>query len=171
MAAADKLGEFLNSLDDDALKAFCRKVNYTEPALVITPTTSRTTRVLLDSNLRHHLPGFNFATYRRKIVRRILSAETDDPGFFNRVCREAEIETDGTRTLDYQRISAEASADAAQSASVSADAAAASEKHASTANRIAEKSNRMSLASIIVSGITALIAVGSLIVAIIALTK
>ena len=49
MAAADELREFLDNLKDDALKEFCRKVDYTEPPLVITPTTSRTKRVLLDS--------------------------------------------------------------------------------------------------------------------------
>lgn len=137
MAAADELREFLDNLKDDALKEFCRKVDYTEPPLVITPTTSRTKRVLLDSNLRHHLPGFNFATYRREIVRRILSAETDDPGFFNRVCREAEIETDDARALGYQ-------ASAARSAEQSAQAA-------QGANRIARWALAISIFALIVS--------------------
>lgn len=180
LTAAEELQRYLDKLPDDEFVEFCDKIGYQQTITGIRPMIYDGRQASLKSRKHEHHAslsrligedGDRLAELRPQVTTDICVSAYSDPELFARACNAAGIQTDDARTLDFQRVSANAAADASESARVSAHAAAASEKHASTANRIAKKSNRLSFASVIVSAIAALIAVGSLIVAILALGK
>lgn len=171
--AAEDLREYLEGLQDEKFLDFCDSIGFERivPESAIQARYSRHNEGLI--SLRRYINRFKktVSDVRPEATTDICMSAYSYPELFARACDKAGIQTDDARALDLQRISANATADASQSARISASAATASEKHAETANRIAEKSNRLSLVSLIVAVVAVLFAGGSLAVAILALSK
>ena len=169
LTAAEELRRYMEKLPDDEFVAFCDNIGYrqTIPSIDFRLTKDGG-RGLSEHDVslgeRIGEDGDKLAELRPQATTDICVSAYSDPELFARACNAAGVQTDDARALDYQRISANAVADASKSARVSADAAAASERHAATATRIAEKSNRLSCWSIVV-------AIGAALIAIIALSK